>query len=166
MSICIVQIALSMIFRPVLNLPTTVAVEKVTNSGLLQRKEEKISFKFLPPDKSAAVVNAIKTINADLTPHAKTNGRLTIDADSIIAAIEKEVPPDYKTDAFVPLFQRRKPDSESTTNRPKLGNNFKTYFRSTHHQPILDDPECYYIIRKLFYLCLLNLFLFVYSKFG
>ena len=66
-----------------------------------------------------------------------------IDADSIIAAIENEIPPDYKTDAFVPLFRRRKPESENIPKRPKLGTDFKNYFQPTHHpQPILDDPEC------------------------
>ena len=44
---------------------TTSATPTTSSStGLLQKKEEKISFKFLPPEKSAAVANAIKTINA------------------------------------------------------------------------------------------------------
>ena len=64
---------------------------------------------------------------------AKTNGRLTIDVDSIIAAIEKEVPPDHKTETFIPLFRRR----QQQDTRPKLGNDFKKFFPPTH-QPILD----------------------------
>lgn len=77
--------------------------------------------------------NAIKAVTE--LNQAKTNGRLTIDVDSIIAAIEKEVPPDYKTETFVPLFRRRPAPSEDS--RPKLGNDFKKFFPLTH-QPALD----------------------------
>ena len=56
---------------------------------------------------------------------AKTNGRLTIDVDSIIAAIEMEVPPDHKTETFIPLFRRR--PQQSNDSRPKLGNDFKKF---------------------------------------
>jgi len=72
------------------------------------------------------------------TVQAKTNGQLTIDADEIIAAIEKEIPPDYqKQQIFVPLFRRR-----LAPDRPKLGTDFKTFF-PVQHQPalnLMEDP--------------------------
>lgn len=92
-----------------------------------KKDEVKVSFKIMPSEKV--------TKNGPELPQAKTNGRLTIDVDSIIAAIEKEVPPDHKTETFVPLFRRR--PLQSNDSRPKLGNDFKSYFRPTH-QPVLD----------------------------
>ncbi|XP_057368097.1 uncharacterized protein LOC130689103 [Daphnia carinata] len=91
-----------------------------------KKDEGKVSFKIGTSERS------LKASGTELT-QAKTNGRLTIDVDSIVAAIEKEVPPDHKTETFVPLFRRR-PQQES---RPKLGNDFKKFFPPTH-QPVLD----------------------------
>ena len=67
----------------------------------------------------------------------KTNGKPALNADTIIAAIEKEVPPDYKSEVFVPLFRRRPLEN---TGKPKLGVNFKTYFQPKY-EPILQDPD-------------------------
>ncbi len=94
---------------------------------MIRKDDGKVSFKI-----GAVEKNNAKSVQSEMT-QAKTNGRLTIDVDSIIAAIEKEVPPDHKTETFVPLFRRR-PQQES---RPKLGNDFKKFFPPTH-QPVLD----------------------------
>ncbi|KAI9562558.1 hypothetical protein GHT06_010011 [Daphnia sinensis] len=95
---------------------------------VFKKDEGKVSFKIGTSERN------LKASGTELT-QAKTNGRLTIDVDSIIAAIEKEVPPDHKAEAFVPLFRRRLQQSQDS--RPKLGNDFKKFFPLTH-QPVLD----------------------------
>lgn len=93
-----------------------------------KKDEGKVSFKIGTSERN------LKASGTEFT-QAKTNGRLTIDVDSIIAAIEKEVPPDHKAETFVPLFRRR--PQQSQDSRPKLGNDFKKFFPLTH-QPVLD----------------------------
>jgi hypothetical protein len=93
----------------------------------MKKEEGKVSFKIGASEKN------LKT--GPEFAQAKTNGRLTIDVDSIIAAIEMEVPPDHKTETFIPLFRRR--PQQSNDSRPKLGNDFKKFFPLTH-QPVLD----------------------------
>lgn len=87
-----------------------------------------MSFKIVASERN------LKVDRPELT-QAKTNGRLTIDVDSIIAAIEKEIPPDHKTETFIPLFRRR--PQQPQESRPKLGNDFKKFFPLLH-QPVLD----------------------------
>jgi hypothetical protein len=109
---------------------STPIVEKLPDpikTEVFKKDEGKVSFKIGTSDKN------LKT-GQEFT-QAKTNGRLTIDVDSIIAAIEMEVPPDHKTETFVPLFRRR--PQQSNDSRPKLGNDFKKFFPLTH-QPVLD----------------------------
>jgi len=108
---------------------------KVTeSSNIIKREEAKISFKLFDRSTSSAL-NCGKMISEN--NHSKTNGKLTIDVDTLIAAIEKEVPPDYKSEVFVPLFRRRPLEN---TGKPKLGVNFKTYFQPKY-EPILQDPN-------------------------
>jgi hypothetical protein len=59
---------------------------------MIRKDDGKVSFKI-----GAVEKNNAKSVQSEMT-QAKTNGRLTIDVDSIIAAIEKEVPPDHKTE--------------------------------------------------------------------
>lgn len=47
-------------------------------------------------------------------PAVKESTTRFLDADTVIAEIEKEVPPDYKT--FVPLFRRRKVEASSSAS--------------------------------------------------
>lgn len=72
--------------------------------------------------------------NIEAAVQAKTNGRLTIDADDIIAAIEREVPPDHQQ-AFVPLFKRR-PPSQLEAGKTRLGTDFKSYFPVQHQSVV------------------------------
>ncbi|KAK4025230.1 hypothetical protein OUZ56_014305 [Daphnia magna] len=113
---------------------TTPTVEKPNlaeyhkKEDVYKKDEGKVSFKIGTSERN------LKASGTEFT-QAKTNGRLTIDVDSIIAAIEKEVPPDHKAETFVPLFRRR--PQQSQDSRPKLGNDFKKFFPLTH-QPVLD----------------------------
>lgn len=84
---------------------------------------------------SSSALNSSKLLSE--SNHSKTNSKPTIEADTIIAAIEKEVPPDYKSEVFVPLFRRRPLEN---SGKPKLGVNFKTYFQPKY-EPILQDPD-------------------------
>ena len=108
---------------------------KTTEPSVAIKKEEtKISFKLVDRSASSALTST-KLTSENI--HAKTNGKLTIDADSIIAAIEKEVPPDYKSEVFVPLFRRRPLEN---SGKPKLGVNFKTFFQPKR-EAILQEPQ-------------------------
>ena len=122
--------------------PTTAIPTK--NTGV-ETKKEKISFKIGVPSTSTTTetvknlpsVKQIVALGCDLN-QAKTNGRLSIDVDSIIAAIEREVPPDHvsKESHFVPLFKRRPQNSNGRL--PTLGNNFKEFFPPNHQAAPLD----------------------------
>jgi len=108
---------------------------KITEpSSIIKKEETKISFKLLDRSSSSALNCSRLLSESSLT---KTNGKPALNADTIIAAIEKEVPPDYKSEVFVPLFRRRPLEN---TGKPKLGVNFKTYFQPKY-EPILQDPD-------------------------